>query len=399
MRRRILPAALLLVVAVSVSVVLVLRGEDGGKAGSATRGRARDRRRCQAPAADRRLRRHAHGGRRRDRRSPPRRSRLRPHPAGVLAMGPARAAATDTAGLGRHELPPDDVRPALRDRAVRAAAGDVPARVRPRRRLVPAPGWRRDRVGRGEMAGARDALEHRRRRPRAPRGRVDAVAGGPRCRCPRRRTASRRGCCAGLLFAGAIAASAWPASPSPSRPCLTGSRSRSPSRNPSPSRRCRRSSWRSSCSRTSSRRTAPQTVGGRSSSSRRRWRLAGSSRSRAGRAMMAWSEDTPTLAETSGLAESVRAQLALLEPEESKRTSWRRTAMRLRRSRRQAVSSYRPQGPALGEAARARPSHRARGRRRGAAGGGGRLGTQTSTCASGAFCRRARPASSSSTSR
>ena len=32
--------------------------------------------------------------------------------------------------------------------------------------------------------------------------------------------------------------------------------------------------------------------------------------------MMAWSEDTPTLAETSGLAESVRAQLALLEPEE-----------------------------------------------------------------------------------
>jgi hypothetical protein len=31
--------------------------------------------------------------------------------------------------------------------------------------------------------------------------------------------------------------------------------------------------------------------------------------------MMAWSEETPTLAETSGLAESVRAQLALLEPE------------------------------------------------------------------------------------
>jgi len=31
---------------------------------------------------------------------------------------------------------------------------------------------------------------------------------------------------------------------------------------------------------------------------------------------MAWSEETPTLAETSGLAESVRAQLALLEPEE-----------------------------------------------------------------------------------
>ena len=32
--------------------------------------------------------------------------------------------------------------------------------------------------------------------------------------------------------------------------------------------------------------------------------------------MMAWSEDTPTLAETSGLAESVREQLALLEPDE-----------------------------------------------------------------------------------
>ena len=32
--------------------------------------------------------------------------------------------------------------------------------------------------------------------------------------------------------------------------------------------------------------------------------------------MMAWSEETPTLAETSGLAESVRAQLALLEPDE-----------------------------------------------------------------------------------
>ena len=32
--------------------------------------------------------------------------------------------------------------------------------------------------------------------------------------------------------------------------------------------------------------------------------------------MMAWSEDTPTLAETSGLADSVRAQLALLEPDE-----------------------------------------------------------------------------------
>ena len=33
--------------------------------------------------------------------------------------------------------------------------------------------------------------------------------------------------------------------------------------------------------------------------------------------MMAWSEETPTLAETSGLADSVRAQLALLEPEEA----------------------------------------------------------------------------------
>ncbi|MGH3143469.1 MAG: hypothetical protein ACRDO9_10105, partial [Gaiellales bacterium] len=33
--------------------------------------------------------------------------------------------------------------------------------------------------------------------------------------------------------------------------------------------------------------------------------------------MMAWSEETPTLAETSGLAESVRAQLALLEPEKN----------------------------------------------------------------------------------
>ncbi len=32
--------------------------------------------------------------------------------------------------------------------------------------------------------------------------------------------------------------------------------------------------------------------------------------------MMAWSEETPTFAETSGLAESVRAQLALLEPDE-----------------------------------------------------------------------------------
>lgn len=32
--------------------------------------------------------------------------------------------------------------------------------------------------------------------------------------------------------------------------------------------------------------------------------------------VMAWSENTPTLAETSGLAESVRAQLALLEPDE-----------------------------------------------------------------------------------
>ena len=32
--------------------------------------------------------------------------------------------------------------------------------------------------------------------------------------------------------------------------------------------------------------------------------------------VMAWSEDTPTLAETSGLAESVRVQLALLEPDE-----------------------------------------------------------------------------------
>ena len=58
-------------------------------------------------------------------------------------MGSARTAETDTAGLGPHELPPDDVRPALRDRAVRASARDVPARVRPRRRLVPAPRrWR-----------------------------------------------------------------------------------------------------------------------------------------------------------------------------------------------------------------------------------------------------------------
>jgi hypothetical protein len=32
--------------------------------------------------------------------------------------------------------------------------------------------------------------------------------------------------------------------------------------------------------------------------------------------VMAWSENTPTFAETSGLAESVRAQLALLEPDE-----------------------------------------------------------------------------------
>ena len=31
---------------------------------------------------------------------------------------------------------------------------------------------------------------------------------------------------------------------------------------------------------------------------------------------MAWSEATPTLAETSGLADNVRAQLALLEPDE-----------------------------------------------------------------------------------
>ncbi len=253
------------------------------QAGKAARGRPRDRRRCQAPAAHRRLRRHAHGGRRRDRRSPPRRSRLRPRPAGVLAVGSARAAATDTAGLGRHELHPDDVRPALRDRAVRAPAGDVPARVRPRRRLVPAPrGWR-DRVGRGEMAGARDALEHRRRRPRAPRGRVDPVAGGP--------AGDAGGDVPHLTRAAALAAlrrrgalRRWPASRWRSGRCLTGSPSRSPSPNRSPNRRCRRSSWRSSCSRTSSRRTAPPTGGGRSSSSRRRWRLARSSRSRGGRA-------------------------------------------------------------------------------------------------------------------
>ncbi len=31
---------------------------------------------------------------------------------------------------------------------------------------------------------------------------------------------------------------------------------------------------------------------------------------------MAWAEATPTLAETSSLAENVRAQLALLEPDE-----------------------------------------------------------------------------------
>ena len=42
---------------------------------------------------------------------------------------------------------------------------------------------------------------------------------------------------------------------------------------------------------------------------------------------MAWSEATPTLAETSGLAESVRGQLALLEPEETEVK--RRRPMRL----------------------------------------------------------------------
>ena len=107
--------------------------------------------------------------------------------------------------------------------------------------------------------------------------------------------------------------------------------------------------------------------------------------------MMAWSEDTPTLAETSGLAESVRAQLALLEPDEPEEAEGG-GSMRLRRSR-QAVSSTDLR--ALRWARR-----RALGLRIVLAGGAVALLLRqpppraTSTCASGASCRPARRASS-----